>query len=79
MASIATLIAETALQPITGISIEPKSQDLGKFYWVWVVDSGDKENCCVVFYSLQGVGMYGCKIGSANKMRGANMTVVAPI
>ena len=32
MASIATVIAETALQPITGISIEPKSQELGKFY-----------------------------------------------
>jgi len=57
----------------------PKSEELGKFYWVWVVDSGDKENCCAAFYGLQGVGMYGCKIGSANKMRGANVTVVVPL
>jgi len=28
---------------------------------------------------LQGAGMYGCKIGSANKMRGANVTVVVPL
>lgn len=59
--------------------IAPQSSELGKCYWVWVVDSGDSENCCAAFYSLQGVGMYGCKIGSANKMRGANVTVVAPI
>jgi len=59
--------------------IDPKSKALGKFYWVWVVDSGDKENCCAAFYGLQGAGMYGCKIGSANKMRGANVTSVVPI
>lgn len=59
--------------------IDPKSKALGKFYWVWVVDSGDKENCCAAFYGLQGVGMYGCKIGSANKQRGANVTVVIPL
>jgi len=59
--------------------IDPKSKELGKFYWVWVVDSSDKENCCAAFYSLQGAGMYGCKIGSANKMRGANVTVVVPL
>ncbi|MGH7601918.1 MAG: hypothetical protein ACREOI_36610 [bacterium] len=59
--------------------IDAKSKDLGKFYWVWVVDSGDKQNCSAAFYGLQGVGMYGCKIGSANKQRGANVTVVVPL
>jgi hypothetical protein len=59
--------------------IDAKSKELGKFYWVWVVDSGDKQNCSAAFYGLQGVGMYGCKIGSANKQRGANVTVVVPL
>jgi hypothetical protein len=59
--------------------VDPKSKEFVKFYWVWVVDSGDKENCCAAFYGLQGVGMNGCKIGSANKQRGANVTVVVPL
>jgi len=41
MTAIATVIAETAMKPVTG--------------------------------------MYGCKIGSANKMRGANVTVIVPL
>ena len=80
MASPELLIAQRFWREIAAAQgIEPKSKELGKFYWVWVVDSGDKENCCAVFYSLQGAGMYGCKIGSANKMRGANVTVVVPL
>jgi hypothetical protein len=50
-----------------------------QIYWVWVMDSGDKQNCSAAFYGLQGVGMYGCKIGSANKQRDANVTVVVPL
>lgn len=63
----------------TAQNVVLSSKELGKFYWVWVVDSGDKENCCAAFYGLQGVGMYGCKIGSANKQRGANVTIVIPL
>jgi hypothetical protein len=59
--------------------IDAQSKEPGKFYRVWVVDSGDKQNCCAAFYGLQGVGMYGCKIGIANKQRGANVTVVVPL
>ncbi len=66
-------------ESVAAKGIDAKSKELGKFYWVWVVDSGDKQNCSAAFYGLQGVGMYGCKIGSANKQRGANVTVVVPL
>lgn len=66
-------------ESVAAQGIDAKSKELGKFYWVWVADSGDKQNCSAAFYGLQGVGMYGCKIGSANKQRGANVTVVVPL
>lgn len=55
------------------------SRMLEKFYWVWLVDSGDSEKSSAAFYGLQGIGVYGCKVGSANKQRGANVTVVVPL
>lgn len=59
--------------------IAANSNALRQFYWVWLVDSMDEKGCAAGFFAAQGVGLYACKIGSANKQRGAQVTVVAPL
>ena len=49
------------------------------YRWAWLIDSMDSENCSVAYFGPQVVGLYGCKVGSANKMRGASPTVVVPL
>ena len=59
--------------------VEESALGLDNVKWVWLVDSGDSQMCSAAFYGLQGIGMYGCKIGSANRNRGANVTLVVPL
>ena len=59
--------------------VEIKRMDFKDYRWVWLMDSMDKENCAVAFFGPQVVGLYGCKTTSANKLRGANVTVVVPL
>ena len=59
--------------------IKIKRMDFKDYRWAWLVDSMDKNNCTVAYYGPQVVGMYGCKTGSANKMRGAIPTIVVPL
>jgi hypothetical protein len=59
--------------------IKVTKMDFKDYRWTWLVDSMDKENCAVAYFGPQVVGLYGCKVGSANKLRSANVTVVVPL